>query len=422
MFRLLPAACCLLIFGCGPSKAEQAAQRAVDRYFQGDFAGAREILRPLAQTADENFALNNARLGAAALIDYQLDEAEAAFYKAYEVMNSVGVNQGGRTAGAVLIDEKMKIWKGEPFERAMVNFYLGAIYYIRRDYENARAAFENALFKLREYGEKDDGIDPDDYREIESNFALAYLMLGKSWIGLGREDLARSNLARAASLDPALGAVADYDLNRSTNVTLVVDYGYGPRWMQTFDGAIAGFGPLPQQVGPVPPPQVQIDGQGVAIPPMPRPPVDLLAVAQEKRWQSIDTLRTIKSVVGTGLIAGGAGYGLYKASRDDFTAQDALVSGVLIGAGLLLKAGSQADTRQWEMLPRATFVIPLKLDPGRHDLTVSFPPSVSNGPYQQTWRDIIAPDNGEATYYLRMRPWGIGPYDWNDYAPPQPSP
>ena len=69
------------------------------------------------------------------------------------MINSVGVNDGGRTLGAVLVDEKIHIWKGEPFERAMANFYLGLIYYMRGDYDNARGAFENALFKLRDYGE-----------------------------------------------------------------------------------------------------------------------------------------------------------------------------------------------------------------------------------------------------------------------------
>ena len=46
---------------------------------------------------------------------------------------------------AAVLAEKLKVWKGEPFERAMVNFYLGLIYYIQQDYGNARAAFENAL-------------------------------------------------------------------------------------------------------------------------------------------------------------------------------------------------------------------------------------------------------------------------------------
>ena len=91
--------------------------------------------------------------------------------------------------GAVLVDEKIKVWKGEPFERAMVNFYLGLVYYLRHDYGNARGAFENALFKLRDYNNADDK-NTDKYTQTESNFVLADLMLAKSWQQLGREDKA----------------------------------------------------------------------------------------------------------------------------------------------------------------------------------------------------------------------------------------
>lgn len=378
----------------------------------GAYESARELLRPLAQKPDENFALNNVRLGSAALIEYKLDEAEAAFLRAYEVMNSVGVNSGGRTLGAVLVDEKIKVWRGEPFERAMTNFYLGLIYYMRQDYENARGAFENALFKLRDYGDENDTLDPDDYREAESSFALGYLMLGKTWIHLGREDLAEANLKRAVDLQPSLAGLADLERNQRSNVLLVVDYGYGPQYMRTYDGAIAGFVPLPAAAGRVPEPVVQVNGSRVELPGLTAPPVDLLELAQERRWQSIDTIRAVKTTIGTGLIAGGAGYGIYRASKDDFRTEDALISGGLIAAGMLLKGTSKADVRQWEMLPRSTFVIPLSLPPGRHDIQVSFPRTGYAGNYEQTWRGLIAPSEGEATYYMRMRRWDAGEYVW----------
>src|SRR5436190_2934024 len=171
----------LLAAGCGPSKQERMVEQGVADYYSGNYEHAREQLRPLAQNTDEDFVLNNVRLGSASLPDYDLDEAEGAFLKAYEVINSVGVNNGGRSLGAVLVDEKMKIWKGEPFERAMANFYLGMIYYIRRDYNNARAAFENALFKLQD----------EKGAMHESQFALGRVMLAKSWQRVGREDMAR---------------------------------------------------------------------------------------------------------------------------------------------------------------------------------------------------------------------------------------
>src|SRR5262245_47065588 len=105
--------------GCAVNHEQQEADHAVRDYFDGNYARALERLRPAAKKADENFVLNNVRLGSAALVDYELNEAEDAFLRAYEVINSVGVNDGGRSLGAALIDEKIKIWKGEPFERAM---------------------------------------------------------------------------------------------------------------------------------------------------------------------------------------------------------------------------------------------------------------------------------------------------------------
>jgi hypothetical protein len=87
-----------------------------------------------------------------------------------------------------------------------------------------------------------------------------------------------------------------------------------------------------------------------------------------------------------------------------------MVAGALIGTGLLLKATSQADVRQWEMLPRTTYIIPLHVEPGKHDVTVEF--QGMHGPVRQSWRNLVVPESGEATYYMRMQRWNEGPFDW----------
>jgi hypothetical protein len=136
----------------------------------------------------------------------------------------------------------------------MASFYLGLIYYIRQDYGNARGAFENALFKLHDF-------DPAKQSEtdVESNFALASLMLAKSFQHLGREDLARANFDFVRNNNSRLARLADYERNARSNLLLVVDFGYGPRKVRDFDGAIVGFGPLPQEEGSIPWPIVRID-------------------------------------------------------------------------------------------------------------------------------------------------------------------
>jgi tetratricopeptide (TPR) repeat protein len=394
--------------GCADFEHQRTVRRAVADYYMGAYPQAIARLGPLAGDPDANFVLNNVRLGSAALAFYDLDEAETAFLRAYEVLNSFGVNNGGRTLGAILVSESIKVWRGEPFEQAMAHFYLGLVYYMRQDYQNARAAFENALFKLRDYADEGSSNTKGDdrYREQESDFAVALVMLGKCWQRIGREDLARANFDRARQLRPALADLVDYRRNLESNVLLVVDYGYGPQKVTTFDGAIVGFAPKPPEAGPIHPPRIRVDGKAVDLGAAACPPVDLLALAQDRRWQSIDTIRAIKSAVGTGLIAAGAYQGMRRHG-------DGTAALILLGAGLLLKATSQADMRQWEMLPRTTFLIPLRVAPGNRDIVVEFGGHES---YVQTWRGLPVGARGETTFYMRMARYLSGEYTW----PPPP--
>jgi hypothetical protein len=94
------ALACLPVCGGCTSDAERQADAAVTDYVVGDFINARQELQPLAQQTDENFVLNNDRLGSTSLALDDLDGAETAFLRSYEVINSVGVNDGGRSLGA----------------------------------------------------------------------------------------------------------------------------------------------------------------------------------------------------------------------------------------------------------------------------------------------------------------------------------
>jgi tetratricopeptide (TPR) repeat protein len=389
------------------SHEEEKAQRAVTDYQAGDYAMAAKKLEPLADKKDENFALNNLRLGSAELAQYDFQGAEDAFLKAYEVLNSFGVNNGGRTLGAVLVDEKMKVWRGEPFERAMANFYLGLIYYTQHDYNNARAAFENALFKLKDYPDKDDA-SKDEFKEADSSFVVATIMLGRCWQQLGRDDLARAQFDAVIKERPDLEPLANYQRNADSNLLLVVEYGHGPERKTTFDGSILGFTPTPDEVGPIPSPRVEVDGQWENAHVFHEAPFDLLAMAQDRKWQSIDTIRAVKSAIGTGLIAGGAvegARGLDESGGRQRT--DLIVGASLLAAGAMLKATSQSDVRGWDMLPRTVFVIPLHVPPGAHDVTVEF-----RGGLRQTWHGLVAPEHGDDAYLIHMQRYESGPFDW----------
>ena len=394
MFALLG-----ILPGC-VSQEQHNADEGVTAYLMGDYKRAVELISPAAAKTNENFVLNNDRLGSAALAAYDLNTAEAAFVRSYEVINSVGVNDGGRSLGAALVSENIKVWKGEPFERAMVNFYLGVVYYMRHDYGNARGAFENALFKLRDYGE---GDQKDQYQNVESNFVLGYLMLARCYQQLGRPDQAQKNFERVVSLRPDLASLADASYIEKANLVLIVDFGRGPQKVANADGAFVGFQPTPRQQGPIPLPAVDVDGRRIDLRSTNLPPVDLLALGQDRRWESIDTIRAVKSVAGTALIGAGIATAAFQKHPDP------AVSLGLVAGGLLLKATSQGDLRQWEMLPRTVFIVPVQTTPGKHDVTVEFPALPG---FRQRWLGLEVPEKGDAAYYIHMDRYNPGPYQW----------
>lgn len=403
-------------FGCNRTAAP--ARNAIVLYRAGDYGAAANELKPTTTRRDENFVLDNCRYGSCALAAGQLANAETSFMAAYEVINGVNTNNGGRTMGAALVFEGIKVWKGEPFERAMAHYYLGVIFLIQHDYENARAAFQNSLFKLVDYASKD---TTQNIQEHQSNFALGYFGLGFCYLRLGRQDLAQQNFEIAARLDPSLSTVISKAAQPTTNTLLFVDAGWGPqRAGKGWYNEESAFGPTPAEAGPVPPINVFTDGRlavagtstpgpimapapspypGMAGPPGSVPPgsvppgnmrpgytpasnnivqykmVDTLAMAQEQRWQDIDTIRKTKAVIGTGAMAAGAGVAAYGAEKHD---EGTMWAGLGIAAlGGALAASSQADLRYWEMLPRTVYVVPMSLPPGEHDIVVAAGPARS---------------------------------------------
>ena len=278
----------------------------------------------------------------------------------------------------------------------MAHYYLGLIFLIRHDYENARAAFQNSLFNLQDYAKKD---DQEHIQEVQSNFALGYYGLGFCYLRLGNVDLARQNFQLAVKMDPSIQPVVTQTGDPSTNALLFIDAGQGPmRAGRGWYNEESAFGPTPAEAGPVPPVVAWVDGQqatmaaggpavapGVYVPGGPAPVgpvyhspyalVDTLAMAQQKRWQDIDTIRKTKAVVGTGLMAGGTGVAAYGAQKRDQGMMWAGIGAALLGGAVT--ASSQADLRYWEMLPRTVYVVPLTLPPGEHDIVVQAGPGRS---------------------------------------------
>ncbi len=368
VFGLALLAVPLALGGC--HSPNMRVRRAVTLYYMGDYPQAQQTLAPEISRKNKNFVLNNCRYGSCAIAAGNLRDAQLAFYNAYEVMNSVHTNTVGRTLGAAVVYEGIKVWKGQPYERAMAHYYLGLIYLIKNHFNDARAAFANSLFRLRAYGRsRRDARAGHRYGWIDSNFTLGYFGLGLCYQELGRHALARANFRRAEQLNPALAPAVQMMRRRGANTVIFVDYGMGPRpaphgWY----GEKSAFVPTVAEAGPVPPVAAYADGRLLPASGYDAA-VDTLALAQDKRWDSMDTLRETKAVIGTGLVAGGLGTAMIAGDRND--GEVGLIGLGAAALGMALTASSRVDVRYWEMLPRAVMVVPAALTPGPHTIQVA---------------------------------------------------
>ena len=382
----------------GCNQTPRGVREALVDYHTGEYARAAAVLKPAAAKKDENYVLNNCRYGSCTLAAGDLPEAQRAFYTAYEVMNSVKVNDPGRTAGAAIVFEGVKVWKGEPFEQAMAHYYLGMIFLIQHDYGSARAAFENSLFKVREYASKD---DLEHYQAVDSTFALGYFGKGFCDLRLGKTELAQASFKEAVRYNPGLAQLVADVQDPNVNTLIFVDAGHGPQKEgKGWYNEETAFGPSPAVAGPIPQVTVYDSGKAISRPGEQYSTVDTLAMAQEKRWQDIDTLRKVKAVVGTGAMAAGAGMTAYGAEHNKKNLEWAGLGTMVAGA--LIAASSQADLRAWGLLPRTVYIIPASLTPGQHVIGVVAGPAQS-APLVTT---IPAPAPGgpkDNVFYFRLR-------------------
>lgn len=425
------------ISGCGGSSRHQID--GVSAYYRHLYPASRDALRPLAaDRSSEDVVLNNLRLGMACLADGDYDEAERSLLRAYEYLTSGQVNAADRTIGSVVLHEGVTVWKGEPYEQAMGFYYVSALYMLKGDWENARAAAANSLFALRDFGDSEGnprGMDDlvrdaaaaerqgrgdylsNGYKVIESQFTLGFLMAAIAHSLMNQPADATRLFDHVRQLRPELAPLTQELAARQYDTLLLVDAGSGPR-KQSYgpDQALIKFVPD----GRYSPPMrvdVRIDGK-IGVTSGRLPLVDLWTLSQYPKWWSMEGIRKAKSTVGNVLLFGGVGAAVIGSQAHSREAALAGLGAAAVGA--LLKAGSEADTRHLETLPRSTFVIPLTLGSGAHDITLQF---TGESGAIATWNDLTPGTPGTpgspgkpSVYYLRMHnAHGLGMPTW----PPQ---
>ena len=139
-----------------PSKKWEAAKPVPPDVQAAATAFANKVsnvqLRPLFQRlyieGERNATLNFQRIGMAALSIGEINNAEKAFEGAVARIELIYAdNPEAQKAKSLWTAEKIKDFKGEPYERAMAYFDRGLVYAAKSDFQNARAMFKQADYQ-----------------------------------------------------------------------------------------------------------------------------------------------------------------------------------------------------------------------------------------------------------------------------------
>lgn len=160
-------------------------------------------LRPLFERlyieGERNATLNFQRIGLAALSLGKLDIAERAFdAAAFRIDQIYADNAEAQKAKSLWTAEKIKDYKGEPYERAMAFFYRGLVYAAQNDFQNARAMFKQADYQ-------DTVAEAEQYA---GDFGLMPFMAGWASYCDGNASLARDYLQMAQKGDKNYAGVS----------------------------------------------------------------------------------------------------------------------------------------------------------------------------------------------------------------------
>ncbi len=377
--------------GCASSP--QLSPRLINAAYEGRYGPAREaIQRNLTdKPSDRDYILDRMRLLILTLADGQPAAAEEVANQTYSLLRTQGIN-ADRTVSAVVFNEGVKIWKGEPFEQALGYHYIAVQKAMLGEWDNARAAAQSSLFLLKNFAENEraaKNLTSEDlarraaeadrrasgggdryldkgYTPVKTDFTLGYLMTGIAARALGRADEASDNFNEAARIDPALATLAESLRDSRYNTVLIVDVGRGPvKTAYGPDNALVRFLPTRSYIGAGLTASVR-GGDTLVTSALP-PAENVNQMSQSHMWNNLEDVRQAKSTIGSLLVVGGLASAV--AMEDD----EARLAGVGVAlAGLIMKASSAADTRHNELLPAQVFLVPLNLTEFDSTITLDF--------------------------------------------------
>lgn len=394
--RTLNVGCLVLPFavaviaGCaGPGAAKSRTEcPGVKLYNEFHYAEAAAYFRENRVMPHVDYALQSLRLGSSAMAARDWATAKAAFRDATGIIDSFHTNTGLQKWVAMVGDETVKAFKGEPYERAMAHYYLGLLYYADGEYGDATACFRNALFKLKVYDERNN-IQADD--SAESEFTIAWFLLARCRQRMNDlENAKRCFQLVRENAGPAAAWVTDEALNAKTNILMVLETGQGPyKTPYGPNAVVADLNPIFSSTPLMP--EVWLDGKKLREPAL---LVNMRNIAKKQKWQTLDTIRYVKGFLSSGIAV------------QQLAASGEVESTMLSIVAKALGPGVNYDMRHWEFMPDNLFVLPLELPPGNHTMKIVFRDTRdSEHPWHaQEYSQVEVPAGKERLIWVRCGP------------------
>ena len=182
----------LAMAGCSTSPEYDEA--ALTAYLEDKPAEMHGVFEKVVTEGESNHVLNRLRAGVAAMDAGDNALAAQTFDEALLTIETMyGGSDEAAEARGMFTAEDRKIFRGEPYERAMAYYYRGVLYLMEGDYENARASFKS--------GSLQDALAEKE--EFRQDFALLEYLDGWASQCNGDVPLARDTYANLARDDYA---------------------------------------------------------------------------------------------------------------------------------------------------------------------------------------------------------------------------
>ncbi len=155
---------------------EETANQGRKQFFNQDYATAGRHIEPLSAELHVNKPLYECELASIAMMAGDTDRAEAHIKEAIGLLEGLHDAGGEKAAASIWGSENKKVYKGDPYERALLYTFYGTFLLNRGETDNALAAFRRALLMD---GDTQQGQYQSDFGLIQFLAAKCYDLRGE---------------------------------------------------------------------------------------------------------------------------------------------------------------------------------------------------------------------------------------------------